>query len=155
MSDSFDNSNLYEGLFLMSQSAVGGGVGSAIDHIREILDGIGAEIITLRKWDERKLAYSIKTQKRGLYIISMFRADGTKLTEAETSCNLSELVQRVMFTRCDHIGEVEYNEELEAAKNSETEQKLREPKAESSESDDAGDKAEAKKDEPTEAVSAE
>ena len=125
MSDSFDNTNLYEGLFLMSQSAIGGGLGSALDHVRETLGRIDAEIITLRKWDERKLAYSIKTQKRGLYLISLFRADGTKLTEIENTCNLSELVQRVMITRCDHMGQVEYDAEIETAKTGEAELKLR------------------------------
>ena len=125
MSDQFDNSNLYEGLFLMSQSAIGGGIGSAIDHIREILGRIDAEVITLRKWDERKLAYPIKNQKRGVYLFSLFRADGTKLTEAERACNLSEQVLRVMVTKCDHYGQQELDAELEEAKLGEAELKLR------------------------------
>lgn len=125
MSDQFDNSNLYEGLFLMSQSAVGSGIGSAIEHIRDILGRIDAEIITLRKWDDRKLAYPVKGQKRGLFLFSLFRADGTKLAEAERACNLSEQVLRVMVTRCEHYGQVELDAELEEARNSETEQNLR------------------------------
>lgn len=125
MSESFDNSNLYEGLFLMSQSAIGGGIGSAIEHVREILGRIDAQVITLRRWDDRKLAYPIKNQKRGVYLFSLFRADGTKLTEAERACNLSELVLRVMVTKCDHYGQVELDAELEEAKTSETELKLR------------------------------
>lgn len=125
MSDQFDNSNLYEGLFLMSQSAIGGGIGSAIDHVREVLGRIDAEIITLRKWDDRKLAYPIKNQKRGVYLFSLFRADGTKLTEAERACNLSEQVVRVMVTKCDHYGQAELDAELEEAKLDEAELKLR------------------------------
>ncbi len=130
MSEEFDNSNLYEGLFLMSQSAVGGGLGAAIDHVREALGRIDAEVITLRKWDERKLSYAVKRQKRGTYLLALFRADGTRLTEVENTCNLSELVLRVMMTRCDHMGQVEYDAELEEAKTSEAEQKLRDEKAE-------------------------
>ncbi len=125
MSDQFDNSNLYEGLFLMSQSAIGGGIGAAIDHVREVLGRIDAEVITLRKWDDRKLAYPIKNQKRGVYLFSLFRADGTKLTEAERACNLSEQVVRVMVTKCDHYGQVELDAELEEAKLGEAELKLR------------------------------
>jgi small subunit ribosomal protein S6 len=130
MSEEFDNSNLYEGLFLMSQSAIGGGIGSAIDHVREILGRIDAQVVTLRKWDERKLAYTIKRQKRGTYLLALFRADGTRLTEVENTCNLSEQVLRVMLTRCDHMGQVEYDAELEEARTSEAEQKLREQKTE-------------------------
>lgn len=147
MSESFDNSNLYEGLFLMSQSAVGAGVGSAIDHIRDILGRIDAQVITLRKWDDRKLAYPIKGQKRGVFLFSLFRADGTRLTEIERACNLSEQVLRVMFTRCDHYGQVEYDAELEEAKHSDTELKLREQ--------DRSSDDEAAEDEPVEAASAE
>ena len=130
MSDEFNNSNLYEGLFLMNQSAVGGGIGAAIDHVREVLGRIDAEVITLRKWEDRKLAYPIKRQKRGVYLLSMFRADGTRLAEMENRCNLSEQVLRVMVTKCDHMGQIEYDAELEEAKTSEAELKLREQKTE-------------------------
>jgi len=130
MSEEFDNSNLYEGLFLMSQSAVGGGVGPVIDHVREILGRIDAEVITLRKWDDRKLSYPVKRQKRGTYLLSLFRADGTRLAEVENTFNLSEQVLRVMITRCEHMGQVEFDAELEEAKTSEAELKLREQKAE-------------------------
>lgn len=126
MSDTFDNSNLYEGLFLVRQSAVAAGLNDVIEHVRQTLGRIDAEVITLRKWDERKLAYPVKGQKRGVFLLSMFRADGTRLTEVERACNLSEQVLRVMFTRCDHFGQVEYDAELEQANTSADEQKLRE-----------------------------
>ena len=129
MSDSFDNSNLYEGMFLMSQSAIGGGLDAAIEFVREALGRIDAEVITLRKWDDRKLAYPIKGQKRGVFLLSMFRADGSRLTEVERVCNLSEQVIRVMMTRCDYYGQVEYDAELEEAKTREAEQKLRDEPA--------------------------
>ena len=132
MSDSFDNSNLYEGLFLINQSAVGSGLGSAIEHIREILGRIDAEVITLLKWDDRKLAYPINGQKRGVFLFSLFRADGTRLKEAERVCNLSEQVQRIMITRCDYYGQVEFDAELDAAKTSEAELRLREQESSTS-----------------------
>ena len=126
MSEDFDNSNLYEGLFLLNQAAVGAGIGAAIDHVREVLGRIDAEVITLRKWDDRKLSYTIKRQKRGVYLLALFRADGTRLAEAENTFNLSEQVLRMMVTKCDHMGQVEYDAELEEAKTSEAELKLRE-----------------------------
>ncbi len=126
MSDNFDNSNLYEGLFLLNQAAVGAGIGAAIDHVREVMGKIDAEVITLRKWDDRKLSYAVKRQKRGIYLLSMFRADGTRLAELENRFNLSEQVLRMMVTKCDHMGQVEYDAELEEAKTSEAELKMRE-----------------------------
>lgn len=125
MSDNFDNSNLYEGMFLVSQSAASAGLDAVTDHVREALGRIDAQVITLRKWDERKLAYPIKGQKRGVFLLAMFRCDGTRLTEVERACNLSEQVLRVMFTRCDHFGQVEYDAELDQGKTGEAEQALR------------------------------
>jgi small subunit ribosomal protein S6 len=155
MNDDFDNNNLYEGLFLMNQSAVGGGMGAAIEHVREILGRIDAEVITLRKWEDRKLSYPIKRQKRGIYLLSMFRADGTRLSEVENTCNLSEQVLRLMVTKCDHIGQVEYDAELEEAKTSEAELKLREQKAEQADEAKATEAKAAEAKKATEAKAAE
>ncbi len=51
--------NAYEGLFLFPQ-AVGGELQFAVDHVTEILAKANAEIISLCKWDERRLSYEIK-----------------------------------------------------------------------------------------------
>ena len=71
------------------------------------------EIVTLARWDERKLAYPIETMKRGLYVLTLFRATGSRIVSIERDCNLSEEVVRVMICRADHMGELE----IAAAKN--------------------------------------
>ncbi len=109
MSDT--TTNLYEALFLMTQEAVTVGMTNCIDHVKGLLDRAEAEVITLHKWEERRLAYEIDGQKRGTYLIAYFRADGEKLTGLDRDCNLSESVLRVMVTRPTHMAEVE----LEAA----------------------------------------
>ncbi|MEM8739251.1 MAG: 30S ribosomal protein S6 [Planctomycetota bacterium] len=98
---------LYEGMFLMSQSAVSAGLGSAIDTVRGMLDRVEAEVITLGKWEERKLSYPIEGQKRGTYLLTLFKAAPTQIANIERDCNLSEDVIRVMMTRADHMGETE------------------------------------------------
>lgn len=104
MSDSL--SSLYEGLFLVSQSA-STDVNAALDHLKGILARAEAEVIGLQKWDERRLAFPIKGQRRGTYFISYFRAPRSKLVGLERDCNLSEQVLRSLFLRSDHLGEVE------------------------------------------------
>jgi small subunit ribosomal protein S6 len=94
--------NVYEGMFLFPQSATAE-LQTAIDHINELLARADAEIISLSKWDERRLAYDIKGNRRGVYFLTYFRADGTKLTDLERAGNLSEKLLRFMITRADHI----------------------------------------------------
>ncbi len=104
MSDSL--SSLYEGLFLVSQSAAVD-LDAATAHIKGILARAEAEVIGLQKWDERRLAFPVKGQRRGTYFISYFKAPRTKLAALERDCNLSEQILRAMFLRSDHLGEVE------------------------------------------------
>ena len=60
--------NNYEGLFLLPQSA-GSDLGGAAELVKGLLDKVNAEIISFKKWDERRLAYKIKGNKRGLYFL--------------------------------------------------------------------------------------
>ena len=94
--------NAYEGLFLFPQ-AVGGDLQSAVDHISEILAKSDAEVISMSKWDERRLAYEINGNKRGVYFLVYFKAKRTALVAIERSCNLSETLLRSMMVRADHL----------------------------------------------------
>ena len=120
-----DPQPLYEGMFLMGQAA-GADVNSAAAHIREILDKADASVLTLHKWDDRKLAYPIRGQKRGLFIIALFRVPGSKITRIERDCNLSEQILRVLITRGEHMGQTEIDTLVEADSVSELKDKLQE-----------------------------
>lgn len=97
-----NNDRIYEGLFLFPQSAVAD-MQAAVDHINGIFERAGAEVIALSKWDERRLAYDIKGNKRGVYFLTYFKVDNDKLSGIERDCNLSEEILRAMVTRADHV----------------------------------------------------
>ena len=107
--------NLYEGLFLLNQQAVSADFAGTIDFVREVFKRAEAELLVLRKWDERKLAYEVKGQKRGVYLLAYFKARGTQIANIERDCNLSEQVLRCLIIRGDHIGEAELNAAKEGA----------------------------------------
>lgn len=92
----------YEGMFLISQQ-VAANFADAIQHIRETMENAGATIIAMKKWDERRLAYEIDKQKRGVYILAYFEAPTSALAKIENTCNLSEQILRAMFVRADHL----------------------------------------------------
>jgi len=97
-----DRTYKYEGLFLFPQAAVSDLQG-AHDHVVDILNRAGAQIISMKKWDERRLAYEIRGNKRGLYFLVYFATKGSKLPQIERDCNLSEKLLRAMITRADHV----------------------------------------------------
>jgi len=139
----------YEAMFMISQ-ATASQLNDAIAHINEILARGNAQLIAMRKWDERRLAYEIAGQKRAVYILAYFKAPGPDVAHIERDCNLSEKVMRAMILRADHLTEEEILA-MDARKELETEARLRadravvpaaakETKAEESEEDaDASD----------------
>ncbi len=94
----------YEAMFLISQGEAADLAG-AVDHIVEIITRHSGELIAMKKWDERRLAYEIDKQRRGVYLLTYFYADGNEITAMERDLNLSERVMRHMFLRADHLTE--------------------------------------------------
>ncbi|MCC6661425.1 MAG: 30S ribosomal protein S6 [Phycisphaerales bacterium] len=113
----------YEAMFLISQ-AVAADLSGAVAHINELLSRAHAEVIAMRKWDERRLAFEIKKQKRGLYILCYFKAPNTSIAHLERDCNLSEKVLRAMILRADHLS-VDEMRAADGREALETEAKLR------------------------------
>lgn len=97
-------SRLYECMFLISQ-AEAADLNAAIAHIDEILARSGAEVLAIRKWDERRLAFEIDKQKRGVYILCYFKASGEAVSHIERDCSLSDHIMRVLVVRADHMTE--------------------------------------------------
>jgi small subunit ribosomal protein S6 len=87
---------LYEAMFLVDSAAATDWDG-IIKTIQEILKRVDAEILSLNKWGERKLAYEIDHKSRGTYILCYFRADTSRIREIERAVQLSEQIMRVLI----------------------------------------------------------
>ncbi len=98
----------YEAMFLFGAAAAAEAE-KAITTTRGIIERHGGSVIVAKKWDERKLAYEIKGQKRGLYVITYFTAPAAAIGPMERDVNLSEEVLRVMITDAAHLNEAEMN----------------------------------------------
>ncbi|OQA00615.1 MAG: 30S ribosomal protein S6 [Planctomycetes bacterium ADurb.Bin401] len=94
---------LYEALFLIDSGEAAADWQGINDHLKKILERNEAQIVSMRKWDERPLAYPIMGKKRGTYIIIYFNADSAKLASIENDIRLSERILRVLILRGDHI----------------------------------------------------
>jgi small subunit ribosomal protein S6 len=92
----------YEAMFIIGQSQAAD-LSAVITHLNEILARGHAEVVAMRKWDERRLAYEIRGQKRGLYILVYFKAPGVDVAHIERDCNLSEKILRTLILRADHL----------------------------------------------------
>jgi small subunit ribosomal protein S6 len=78
-----------------------------MDHIKEVLSKGEATLHSLVKWDERRLSYDVKGNKRGVYFLSRFTADTRKVKEIERDCRLSEKMLRALVIRNDELTDEE------------------------------------------------
>jgi len=96
---------LYEGMFLIDSAEAARDWEGIIELVTKMLTKADAEIVSIRKWDERPLAYTIRRCARGTYILAYFRANGQKIHDIERDVQLSERIMRVLILRADHLTE--------------------------------------------------
>lgn len=93
----------YEALFLLNPNYANASWDAAKGEIEHILHRANANILHLRKWDERRLSYEIKSNKRGVYVLAYFKCEGPKVAGIERDVNLSENIVRVLVLKADHL----------------------------------------------------
>ncbi|MCD4823961.1 MAG: 30S ribosomal protein S6 [Phycisphaerae bacterium] len=102
----------YEGMFLLDVGQ--GSIETAGEPIREVLARSEAEILAIKPWEDRKLAYEINGRKRGLYFLAYFKMDTEKVRELERDCQLREEILRILVIRKDSISDEEINADTPA-----------------------------------------
>ena len=93
--------NVYECLLILDTSKVAGDVAGMDKQLRTILEKNGAEVLVSRPWDERRLSYPIRNQKKGLYYMVYFSSEGKNVVGIEHDCALNESIMRMMILKID------------------------------------------------------
>ena len=91
----------YECMFLLDTNKVAGDIPAAAQQLHAVLERNHAEILASRPWDDRRLAYPIKGQKKGLYYLTYFKTEGKNLVPIEHDFALNETVLRLLIIRID------------------------------------------------------
>ncbi|NUQ34222.1 MAG: 30S ribosomal protein S6 [Planctomycetaceae bacterium] len=82
---------IYETMVLVSSEL---GADKAVDHVRSLIEKHKGEIIRIEKYAEQKLAYEIRKQKRGVYVLTAFRHNPQLISPLEREFSLDEHVLR-------------------------------------------------------------
>ena len=89
---------LYEAMFLVDSAQAGSDWDGTMATINRVLERAEAEVVTIRKWADRKLAYEIDRKSRGTYVLCFFKAAPSKISGMEKDVLLSEKIMRSMIT---------------------------------------------------------
>jgi small subunit ribosomal protein S6 len=91
--------NTYEAMFLLDSSKVAASWEESEKHVHDILTRNDSEIVASRQWDERRLAYPVNGNKKGTYLLTYFKTDGSKLKEIVSACHLSDVILRELILK--------------------------------------------------------
>lgn len=69
------------------------------DRLRRVVEGMGGEITELNDWGMRELAYPIRKQSRGTYVLIRYRANPEVVRELERTMRISDEVLRFVSVR--------------------------------------------------------
>lgn len=90
----------YETLFIVHPDVVGDDLAALIEKYRKVLTDQGATVLKADNWGSRNLAYPVKKQARGSYVLTVFEGAPSVIAEFERRLRIDEKVikyQTVLF----------------------------------------------------------
>ena len=82
----------YESIFIVRPDLAGDAYTAVLDKFKGVLTDQGASILKIDEWGVRKLAYTVKKQNRGSYVLVIFEADPKVILEYERRLRLDESI---------------------------------------------------------------
>ena len=92
---------LYETLFMLDSNKLSADPDAVRGHLHASIEKHGGHVEVERPWDDRKLAYPIKKQKKGAYYIVYYRMDSLKQHDMDRDLKLNEAILRYMTIHVD------------------------------------------------------
>ena len=93
--------NVYEGMFILESNRFGRDPETVSGQVPAMIEKFGGEMLVSRLWEERRLAFPIKGQRKGTYWLTYFRLDSSRLAELRRQCQITEDILRVLFLKVD------------------------------------------------------
>ncbi len=94
-------SHVYEGLFLFDSNKYARDANKLTTDLHGYIESRDGEILASRLWNEQKLAYPIKGQRKGTYWLAYFRLDSSHLSDINRDLKLNEAVLRNLVIKLD------------------------------------------------------
>jgi small subunit ribosomal protein S6 len=93
--------NVYEGMLILDTNRYGRDPDAVSAQVPDLIQRLGGEILVSRLWEERRLAYSIKGQRKGTYWLMYFRLDANQLATLRRECEINENLLRFLYLKID------------------------------------------------------
>jgi small subunit ribosomal protein S6 len=91
----------YELTFIIRPELDDEGVSAVTEKVSGTLSGLGAQVGEVKRWGRRRLAYPIRKQVEGHYVLMNVDLETPALPELERSLRLNEDVLRYLLVRTE------------------------------------------------------
>ena len=89
----------YEVLYIVRADLDDEKVQDAVKRVNTLIERSGGSIERTNLWGKRKLAYEVKHQKEGSYVLQDFQFEPNRVPELEAALKISEEVLRHLIVR--------------------------------------------------------
>jgi small subunit ribosomal protein S6 len=93
--------NVYEGMFILDSNRYARDPAGVAGKIPEMVQKLGGQMLASRLWEDRRLAYPIKGQRKGAYWLTYFRLDSKHLTTLNRETQLNDNILRALFIKVE------------------------------------------------------
>jgi len=91
----------YESMVVLRPTLSDEEINASLGKIREIIEKNGGAVLQAENWGKRKLAYEVKREKKGIFLLFRFQANGKLVAELEHQYRLIEAILKFITVRLE------------------------------------------------------
>ena len=101
--------NKYESVLIARQDLGASQVSALVDGLKKVVADQGGEVVRVDNWGLKNLAYRIKKNRKGHYVLMNISAPATAVAEYERVMRVNEDIIRYMTVRVEEFTEPSSN----------------------------------------------
>ncbi len=92
---------VYETICIVKTSVSDDELSSLITKIRGVIEKQGGDVLKVENWGKKKLAYEVRKEKKGTYVLQRFRGPGSVVAELERQYRVEDTIIKFLTVACD------------------------------------------------------
>jgi small subunit ribosomal protein S6 len=106
--------NIYENIVILNAALPDEEINTSISRIKDIIVNSGGEVLKTDIWGRKKLAYEIKKQGKGFYVLLIYKTASSTIRKLEEFYKVFDPVIKYMVIKLG-TKEIKHLEKLQAA----------------------------------------
>ncbi len=91
--------NIYENVVILNANISDEEAEAAVGKIKDVITNQGGEVLKVDVWGRKKLAYEIKKQKKGFYVLLVYKTPSGAIRKLEEFYKMYDAVLKYMVLK--------------------------------------------------------